>query len=528
MKQYRIFVSSVQKEFEKERRAIKKYILNDFLFKKHFEEVFLFEDLPSQDRHPEDLYLNEVDRDDIYLGLFGVQYSKPGERGLSPTEKEFRRATDKDKWRLVYISGKDIDRDKRMQRLVKIARDQLIGKRFKDIHDLKSKVYKSLVTYLEKMGKITRLPFDASICRRSSYKNIDENKVRWFLRSAQSERQFPLDENISFREIFIHLDLLRDQKLTNAAILLFGAEPQKFHTQAEVKCLRFHGTEIEQPFKSFHIYKGNAFEQIDKALAFVLDALNRQLIRQKGTVAVKRPREIPEFAIQEAIVNAIAHRDYYSSSGVQVMVFVDRVEIWNPGHLPPELTTEALKRPHSSYPNNPLLANALYLAGYIQKVGSGTMQMAKECRDYNLPEPEFIQQTGQFIVKIWKDIFTDSYLTKLNLNEFQLKAVKYTKEKERITNKEYRRLTGVSKPTASRHLADLVEKQVFDQIGITGKGTKYILKDSRRAQRTQRVRKAQRAKTAIGGRKAIKRLKRNKGLTKGSKGSKATKRPKGS
>ena len=95
------------------------------------------------------------------------------------------------------------------------------------------------------------------MCEEAIYDDIDEDKVRWFLRTAKIKRKYPLDENTPLEEAFTHLNLLKDAKLTNAAILLFGENPQKFHLQAEVKCLHFHGTEIEKPFKSYHIYKGD-------------------------------------------------------------------------------------------------------------------------------------------------------------------------------------------------------------------------------------------------------------------------------
>ena len=80
-----------------------------------------------------------------------------------------------------------------------------------------------------------------------------------------------------------------------------------------------------------------------RARAFVLDAIKFPVIQKAGSARFDRPYEIPEFAIQEAIVNAVAHRNYNNTSGVQVMVFVDRVEVWNSGSLPPELTVERFK-----------------------------------------------------------------------------------------------------------------------------------------------------------------------------------------
>jgi ATP-dependent DNA helicase RecG len=81
--------------------------------------------------------------------------------------------------------------------------------------------------------------------------------------------------------------------------------------------------------------------------------------------------EIPLDVVREAIVNAVAHRDYTSNGSVQVMLFTDRLEVWNPGSLPPSLTPELLRLPHGSVPANPLLAEPMYLAQYIERMGTG-------------------------------------------------------------------------------------------------------------------------------------------------------------
>jgi predicted HTH transcriptional regulator len=82
--------------------------------------------------------------------------------------------------------------------------------------------------------------------------------------------------------------------------------------------------------------------------------------------------------IREAVVNAVAHRDYASAGAVQVSVFADRVEVWNPGVLPAPLTTESLRQPHGSIARNPRLCEALFLARYIEKYGTGTLLMIRE------------------------------------------------------------------------------------------------------------------------------------------------------
>jgi ATP-dependent DNA helicase RecG len=104
--------------------------------------------------------------------------------------------------------------------------------------------------------------------------------------------------------------------------------------------------------------------------------------------------EIPPEVIREAIVNAVAHRDYTSNGSVQVMVFADRVEIWNPGSLPPSLSLAQLRQPHGSIPANPLLAEPLYLTQYIERLGTGTGDMIRRFREAGLSEPVFALEDG--------------------------------------------------------------------------------------------------------------------------------------
>jgi len=104
--------------------------------------------------------------------------------------------------------------------------------------------------------------------------------------------------------------------------------------------------------------------------------------------------------VSEAIVNAVAHRDYGSNASVQVMLFKDRLEIWNPGVLPANLTLESLRGPHASVPANPLLAESMYLARYIERMGTGIRDMIDRCRSVGLAEPEIRMEAGSWIVVI--------------------------------------------------------------------------------------------------------------------------------
>jgi ATP-dependent DNA helicase RecG len=479
---YKIFISGVQKELAGERRAIKDFIAKDVLLREYF-DVFLFEDSPAKSKSAEKSYLGEVCKSDIYIGILGDQYGSGNKSTLSPTEAEFREAKAKHKDILIYIKGessKDKQRSLGVHKLINEIKDASSGysyRRFNAIDDLVERVYESLIAVLKDRGDIGRAEFDSRICKGASFLDIDNKKVQWFLRVARDKRKFPLKVGSSTGDVFTHLRLLKDGKLTNAAVLLFGKEPQKFFLQAKIKCIQIPSTQVEKPFDSYHIYEGNLFEQVDKAVDFVLGAIKFAVIQQEHTAQALRPYEIPVFAIQEAIVNALAHRNYNTTSSAQVMVFLDRVEMWNSGSLPANLTISDLKKPHASHSGNQLLAMVMYLADYIQQAGSGTLEMVKQCKAHGLPEPEFVSERNlEFKTIIARDIFTENVLVKLGLNARQMKAVRYVKQNGKITNAQYQKINNVSKPTATRDFAKLVKSGIFFQQGIVGKGTVYVIK----------------------------------------------------
>ncbi len=131
-----------------------------------------------------------------------------------------------------------------------------------------------------------------------------------------------------------------------------------------------------------------------QAVDFVLSKINLAVGTREWSTQAPVSYEMPPEVVREAIVNAVAHRDYTSNGSVQVMLFSDRLEVWNPGTLPPALTLEKLRHPHGSVPGNPLLAESLYLTKYIERMGTGIGDMIKRCENFGLLEPEFALTDG--------------------------------------------------------------------------------------------------------------------------------------
>lgn len=468
-----IFVSSVQAEFAAERRAIKDFIEGDALLSRHF-DVFLFEDQPAQGRSPKQVYLDEVDDCFGYVALFGANYGYEDENGISPTEREFDQAVLRRKERLVFIkAGTEGKRHPKEKALIAKAQAQLVRRTFVDQPDLTGKIYASLVHILETEGLIQSRPFAARAAQSASIDELDERRILTFLETAGKARNFSLKRATTAGEALEHLNLLVGGTPSNAAVLLFARSPKRFISGAFVTCLHFAGAEIARPVLSQNVLDGPLFEQIDATVSFVMSRLTRPVGTREAGAKIETEFEIPQAAIAEGIVNALAHRDYASGSAVHVRLFADRLDIASPGHLPRSLTPDQLKKAHPSIPGNPLVAEALFLAGYVERAGTGTLDMVTQCRAAGLPDPDFFQDGDEWIVRLWRDWLTEPNLQRLGLNDRQITALMVSKPDRVITTQRYVEVSGVKRSQAKRDLEDLVERGVLVAEGA-GRGARYV------------------------------------------------------
>ena len=308
-----------------------------------------------------------------------------------------------------------------------------------------------MIQYLQDRGFVAARDFDAAACEDATLKDISARKVRWFIEKARAERGYALAPDTPSKQALAHLNLLTGNDPTRGAVLLFSDAPERFIHSAEVTCLHFHGMEIVKPIPSQQVYRGSLFEVVDRAVDFVMDRLRRAVVPSETTAASEVRYEVPFRVVREAIVNAVAHRNYASKSGVQVMVFVDRIEVWNPGGLPEDLTLDMLRVPHPSVPRNRLVCEPLFLAHYIERAGTGTLDMIRLCAEADLPEPEFRSEGERFVTVIRRDWLTEEVMAGLRLNERQKKALRAARQERRITNAAYQASTGASRPTAQGH-----------------------------------------------------------------------------
>ena len=401
---YRIFISSVQSEFASERKALANYIREDALLGDFF-DVFLFEELPAKNRTAKSVFLEEVAVCDVYLGLFGSKYGSRDKDGVSPTEREYDRATELHKTRFAFVKNV-ARRDKREDAFVRGKVDaELCRNAFTDFDEFRAGVYKALVGYLKELDQVSNSPFDESFSRGVVMNDLEESKFANYVRLVIDAGKVTFPKRTSATDVLVRIGLMdkRTKKIANGAIPLFARNPETFNPAWEIRCIQFYGTRVVKPIPSLHTYRGTVFELVDQAVDFVMSRVDFAVGSHDGENAAAPTRsEFPRDAIREAIVNAVCHRDYTSNACVQVMLFRDRLEIINPGPLPKGMTVEDLYRTHDSIPRNSLIARAMSWTSYVEKSGSGTGEILDKCVEYGLARPEFDPTTGFFKTIIWR------------------------------------------------------------------------------------------------------------------------------
>lgn len=322
---------------------------------------------------------------------------------------------------------------------------------------------------LRKYGKT----WDDVIEPSATLDDIDEKAVNAFKKGAVKSGRLPQVENENdILQIFENLRLTKEGKLKRSAVLLFGKDPRNFYINAYIKIGKFGKSDDD--LLSQEIIEGNAFELANQTLEVLDKKYFTKSISYDGLHRVETA-EYPYEAIRETLLNAIVHRQYMGAP-IQISLYDDKIMVWNFGTLLEPMTFEDLKHKHASHPRNPILADVFFKGGLIESWGRGTLKIIDECHAAGLPTPEISEMTGGIVVTIYKDIYNEKHLASLNLNERQLKAVLYVKEKKSISNSIYQDLCDVSKATASRDLTELTEKHMLlKRTGEVGAGTVYKL-----------------------------------------------------
>ncbi len=320
--------------------------------------------------------------------------------------------------------------------------------------------------------------FETGVAEGATLDDLDRAQIRRYLESIHAGPQENVGQLLVSRGCVMAGDD-GDYLPTAAGILLFGRNPQRFLRSAEIVCVRYPGPVMSDEFVRQEI-GGPLGDQIRQAEAFVVGNM-RRVMRIVG-ITREEVHEYPVAVVREAIVNAVAHRDYsIRGEGIRLLMFGDRLEIYSPGRLPGHVTLENLLE--ERYSRNEAIVAVLSDLGYIERLGYGIDRMIGAMAGLGLPAPEFAETAAGFQVTLHS---ANESLTAPHpqpppgaqpfLNERQEMALAFLQQTGRITNSDYQQLVpDVSAETIRRDLSDLVERNLVIRIG-SKRATYYILK----------------------------------------------------
>jgi ATP-dependent DNA helicase RecG len=331
---------------------------------------------------------------------------------------------------------------------------------------------------------VAQPPVDLTPCPGASLDDLDVAQVEVY--RGELERRKPGSPLIRqpLDEFLLGVGALtregRRPRPTLAGILFFAHNPQRFYPSFTITFLHFASTSTASARPEDPLYLDN--REFCGTVPAMIDAARAAIYEKqsKGAVIEGFVRhdlaEYPESAYREALVNAVAHRDYgLEGSFIQVRLFADRLEVQSPGGLGGHLTVDNIA--YEQYTRNPYIMRLLEDFGYVERRGLGVDQMIRAMARAGLEPPVFENRRSSFWVTLHGKPPDRPLpdLEGLGLNDRQIRAVAYLQEHDRIANRKYQELFGVSERTALYDLQGLVEAGLALPVS-SGRGRYYILR----------------------------------------------------
>lgn len=502
-----VFVSSVQKELEDERVIVQNLLNTDAYLVAHCAPV-LYEFEPASPDRALDGCLKTLSGCQVYLIIVGAQYGTlVGD--LSITHAEYRRAKEMKLPVLAFIKGeRSVKRDAGTDLLLKeLDDDGPKYKRFGNVIELQKEVRTALVKLLKERFGITpssdeneiaqqtieaTSTFESQPMTRVRWKDLDHDVARQMIASADSRKPSELSASdlltsASLRGLIWHDPMVAEHYATAAGIVLLAKDPSAVFPQCRILADAYRGAEPDGDPRDHEDIRGPMPLAIDRAIAFI-DRNTRHPIKIIGLNRV-RIDEYPVEALREALVNAVAHRQY-EDGGRKIMLelFFDRVVISSPGLPPAPITLASLRkgryRPCS---RNPVLAQCLSYFHRIEERGSGFRRMREQMLNHGLEPPLIGTDTGYFQVsfpgpgenldRLRIPVGSGTGLLPAQeerLNARQLKILEEAVLRQSVTSGWCRKTFGVAYDTANRDLLEMVELGLLRREG-KGRGTRFVL-----------------------------------------------------
>jgi len=508
MSKLRVFVSSVQKELEHERAAVAQLIgVDPFLLKKC--EAVLYDKEPPSGRPAQKAYLDCLRSCHIYLLLLDVEYGRLA-GDLSATHEEYRLAQAARLPTLAFIHGLDGKRDaareaKTKEFIEEVKRDGYKYVRFHDREDLKPGLRSALYAVLksefhleasdqeEEDGRHlieVASAFESAPMPDLTAKSLDPAALAPFVNAVIEQPGMRIwDDAPEHALVTRGLALQRSGEpaiVSRAGCLLFALHPANRFPQAEILVDAYPDTKVSGKPRG----QLNLDAPLAAAIERVLEFVDKHTFHPARVVGINNITldEYPVAALREALVNAVAHRNYEDASrktGVQV--FSDRIVVASPGYPPAPLTLAKLRKGnYRACSRNPLLAQALATLKLMEQRGSGFARMRDAMLNHGLDAPAFAEQDGYFVVTFpgpngnYDRIKTPEGAPGLippaveaQLNDRQKGIIAEVQTSGFVTSGWCRKRLGVAYQTVYRDLGGLVKLGILHPVG-RGRSTKYI------------------------------------------------------
>lgn len=319
-----------------------------------------------------------------------------------------------------------------------------------------------------------KIYFDEAPCKAIDInQDILDNNINQFRALAG------LGATVSNEQVFNNLKLItKEGFLKNGATLFFAENPEQFFEKAVIRCIAFDG--IDKRFiEDDKVMTGSLYNQYLQAMSWLKKKLDvRYDIEGEGSQPRKEIWEIPETVFKEAIINALAHRDYYDKGArITIEVFNDRVEISNPGGLISGIPKNEFGK--RSLSRNPLIFGLFERIRMVEQVGSGIGRMRDLMIEANLTEPEFNTE-GMFTVTVRRPFDFNKWVDKWveNLTDKRVNIIKAIHENSKVSKRELEDKVGLSATAIDNNLDALKDLGLIERVGSAKGGhwqINYIL-----------------------------------------------------
>lgn len=339
----------------------------------------------------------------------------------------------------------------------------------------------ALETFLMRKRGVTwdNLPYPAF-----TIDDVDDGIVDYFKKLAARKGRIEKGLLEEPKDVLLQkLHLTNGNYLTNAAMLLFSKDPEKWQLGAYVKIGYF---ENDADLKYQDEIHGSLLEQVDRIVELVYLKYMKAKISYVGMQRIER-YFVPEDALREALLNALCHKRYQSGVPIQISVYEDRLYIANCGCLPENWSLANLMSKHASVPFNPNIAHVFYLAGFIESWGRGIEKIFLACSKDGVPQPlyeinpsdimiKFTAPEDRIVSSVTRRV-TDKVTDKVtdNLDEKSLQVLHLLIEDPGYTAATISDRISLSRKTISSCIKKLKDRGLIERVGSDRKGYWKIL-----------------------------------------------------